>query len=117
MSQPPHGPGDGSADRDQPPMGPPPAGMPPTGWQPPAAPPLVPGFVRSDPPSPGKPGGAREYSPWLFLSLGCGALFLIGIVLVLLIVLVFDDRAERSEGALGPLGHSGASVTGDRTAA
>ncbi len=117
MSQPPHGPGDGSANRDQPPMGPPPGGMPPTGWQPPAGPPPAPGFGRSGPPSPGEPGGSRERSPWLFLGLGCGGLFLIGVVLVLLIVFVFDDRAERSEGAGGPLGHGGASVTGDRLAA
>ncbi|QUX31969.1 hypothetical protein KGD83_25875 [Nocardiopsis akebiae] len=91
--------------------------MPPTGWQPPPGPPPAPGSARPGPPVPGKPGGAEEHSPWLFMSLGCGALFLIGIGLVLLIVFVFDDRAERSEGALGSLGHGSASATGDRTAA
>jgi hypothetical protein len=111
MSQPPHGPGDGHADRDQPPAGPPPGGVPPTGWRPPHRSGL-PG-----PPAPGESGGPAGRSPWLLLGLGCGGLFLIGVALVLLIVFVFDDRGERSEGAGGPPGHGGASVTGDRPAA
>lgn len=108
MSQPPppQGPYQGPPAGGQPPMGPPPGGMPPSGWQPPpggphSGPPGPPG-----PPGPGGPGvpggfphpqgprGPKGASPWLFVGLGCGALFVIGIVMVVLITSVFNDRGE-----------------------
>ncbi|WP_236567673.1 MULTISPECIES: DUF4352 domain-containing protein [unclassified Nocardiopsis] len=65
-------------------MGPPP---PPFGPQGPGSPP------------PQRPGGA---SPWLWVGLGCGTLFVLGVVMVVLIAFVFNDRGEGNEdGASG----------------
>ncbi|MFD6953412.1 MULTISPECIES: hypothetical protein [unclassified Nocardiopsis] len=78
-------PGDG-----RPPVGPPPPGFGPPGPHGPAGPP---GF----PPPPG-PRGPGNASPWLLVGLGCGGLFVIGLVLVVLIAFVLDDRGEDTGG-------------------
>ncbi|WP_150238535.1 DUF4352 domain-containing protein [Nocardiopsis quinghaiensis] len=108
MSQPPdpHGPHRHGPDSgDQPPMGPPPPGLGPPGPHGPAGPP---GF-----PPPQDPRGPESTSPWLFVSLGCGGLFVVGVVLVLLIVFVLDDRGEDTGGAGGTGGGTDTPTTTD----
>ncbi|OLT24213.1 hypothetical protein BJF83_06935 [Nocardiopsis sp. CNR-923] len=39
----------------------------------------------------------KKKSPWLFLGLGCAALFVIGVVLVVLLVVVFNGNDSRVE--------------------
>lgn len=90
-------------------MGPPPGGMPPTGGQPPMGPPPGGPPPGGDPygqygPPPGGPQ-QNKTSPWLFVGLGCGGLFVIGLVLVVLIAFVFNDD--------GSDGSSSSSSTGD----
>ena len=81
-------------------------GQPPTGGQPPMGPPPPGG-----PGGHGAPGGdpyggqygpqppPKKTSPWLWVGLGCGGLFVIGVVLVVLIAFVFspDSSDNRSE--------------------
>lgn len=104
----------------QPPMGPPPpGGMPPGGGMPPTGP------YGGDPygGGPGGPYGGDPYggnpqsgqygaayppppaakgsSPWLWISLGCGGLFVIGVVLVVMLVFVFSDTEDESSSGSG----------------
>ncbi|WP_017590267.1 hypothetical protein [Nocardiopsis ganjiahuensis] len=68
---------------------------------------------------PPPPPAAKKTSPWLWISLGCGGLFVIGVVLVLLLVFVFAD-SDDSGGSSGPStteegeggGSAGATSTG-----
>ncbi len=112
-----------------PPMGPPPpGGMPPTGGQPPMGPPPPGGPYGGDPyggdpyggqyganPQGGPYGGgypppaaAKKSSPWLWISLGCGGLFVIGVVLVVLLVFVFADNDDSgTSGSSGPASSEG----------
>lgn len=83
---------------------PPPYGPPPPGGMPPGGP------FGGPPPGglpPGGPEPPRQSSPWLWISLGCGGLFVIGVVLVLLLVFVFaggDDGEDDGGGASAPTG-------------
>ncbi|NYH53431.1 hypothetical protein HNR06_003020 [Nocardiopsis arvandica] len=78
-------------------MGPPPPGFGPPGPGGPAGPPGL--------PSPQDPRGPERTSPWLFVGLGCGGLFVVGVVLALLTVFVLDDRGE--DGGDGSTGSGG----------
>ncbi|MFC9940269.1 hypothetical protein [Nocardiopsis alba] len=72
------------------------------------------------PPPPGK----KKTSPWLWVGLGCGGLFVIGVVLVVLLVFVFGntdrnegdggggDTGDTSDGG-GNSGGGGSSAAGD----
>ncbi|KOX17752.1 hypothetical protein ADL05_08635 [Nocardiopsis sp. NRRL B-16309] len=66
----------------------PPGGMPPGG--------MPPGGDPYGAPYPGGPQPAqpKKTSPWLFVGLGCGGLFIIGIVLVVIIVFVANGNDE-----------------------
>ena len=108
----------------QPPMGPPPGGMPPggppPGGQPPMGPP--PGDPYGGPP-PGDPYGnpygpsapQKKTSPWLWVSLGCGGLFVIGLVLVLVLVFVVGDTESDSGTGSGTSSGDDGPGSGDRT--
>ena len=66
-------------------------------------------------PPPGGPYGQpqpKKSSPWLWISLGCGGLFVLGVVLVLLLVFVFSDSGEDEGGSTGGSG-SGSEGTGE----
>ncbi|MEU3017298.1 DUF4352 domain-containing protein [Nocardiopsis sp. NPDC007018] len=95
-----------------PPMGPPPGGMPPGG---PGGP------YGGDPygPGPGPEFGGDPYGgqygpptpppskgsgPWLWISLGCGGLFVIGVALVVLLVFFFADNEGGGDGGGGTTG-------------
>ncbi|WP_223809062.1 DUF4352 domain-containing protein [Nocardiopsis listeri] len=43
----------------------------------------------------------KKSSPWLWISLGCGGLFVIGVVLVVLLVFVLGDEPEDEGGTTG----------------
>lgn len=66
-------------------------------------------------PPPGGPYGQpqpKKSSPWLWISLGCGGLFVIGVVLVVLLVFVFGDSGEGEGGSAEGSG-SGSEGTGE----
>lgn len=102
-------------------MGPPPGGMPPGGPPPPGGMPpggmppggMPPGGPYGQPPMGPPPGGhygqpqPKKSSPWLWISLGCGGLFVIGVVLVVLLVFVFGDEPEDEGGTTGGGGSEG----------
>ncbi|MET9712405.1 DUF4352 domain-containing protein [Nocardiopsis alba] len=128
MSQPPYNgphqgppPGGMTPHGGQPPMGPPPGG--PYGGMPPGGPPpggMPPGGPPGDPyggPPPGgpygpPPPGKKKTSPWLWVGLGCGGLFVIGVVLVVLLVFVFGNTDRHEEGGGGSGGDTGGTSDG-----
>lgn len=77
---------------------PPSYGPPPPGGTPPGGPfgGLPPGDLPSDGSKP-----SRRSSAWLWISLGCGGLFVIGVVLVLLLVFVFAGGDDEDDGGNG----------------
>lgn len=107
----------------------PPGGMPPGGGQPPMGPPppggMPPGGPYGGDPYGGNPQGGqygapypppqetKGSSPWLWISLGCGGLFVIGVVLVVMLVFVFADSEDNSSSSSsGPSGSEGAEGSG-----
>jgi hypothetical protein len=48
-----------------------------------------------------QPSQPKKTSPWLFVGLGCGGLFIIGIVLVVIIVFVANGNEDPSGGGTG----------------
>lgn len=99
MNQPPpNGPG----PYQGPPYGMPPGGgRPPTGPWPPGAP-----YGGHHPPR-----GVGRTSPWVWISLGCGGLFLVGVVLVGVLLLAVADSGDESSGS----GSASESETGGGT--
>lgn len=88
MSQPPsQGPDQGPWNGGRPPMVPPP----PPDFGPPEDP-QDPGEPSGPPPR--EPRGPGRASPWLWIGLGCGGLFVLGVVLVVLVAFVLDDRGQ-----------------------
>ncbi|MFE3458697.1 hypothetical protein ACFXKD_14245 [Nocardiopsis aegyptia] len=77
--------------------------MPPGGGMPPGGDPY--GAPYPGGPQPAQP---KKTSPWLFVGLGCGGLFIIGIVLVVIIVFVANGNDEPSTPTGGTGGTSGA---------
>ncbi len=55
------------------------------------------------------PRGPGRASPWLWIGLGCGGLFVLGVVLVVLIAFVLDDRGQ--DGDAPESGGTGAPTT------
>lgn len=113
----------------QPPMGPPPPGdpMPPGGMPPGGMPPMGPPPPGAMPP--GGPYGGDPYggqygahyppppadkgsSPWLWISLGCGGLFVIGVVLVVMLVFVFAESEDDNSGSSSTGGSSNSEGSG-----
>ncbi|QRN78781.1 MAG: hypothetical protein JK586_10040 [Nocardiopsis sp. BM-2018] len=87
----------------------PPYGMPPTGGRPPAVPAPPGGPYVGYPP----PTTDRRTSAWVWISLGCGGLFVVGVLLVgVLLFVVADNDDSSGAGSASDSGTEGGTSSG-----